>query len=77
MRKDEFRVLPDPPNWISIEDIQPGRDIEVLCLCRRNDGGVAHEVASLGSCGWTSSSSDGYVRHTITHWLPIPPEPTP
>ncbi|KQP02486.1 DUF551 domain-containing protein [Pseudorhodoferax sp. Leaf265] len=63
------------PTWLSIEDVQPGRNVEVLCLCRRNDGSAAFEVASITAGGWTSSSSDGYVRHTITHWMPVPPEP--
>ena len=66
-------------DWISVKDKLPKVDERVLCARTQTSmGGTKYITASVG-CRWNDldtkfSCSMDWV--TVTHWMPLPKDPT-
>lgn len=67
--EDGYRVGVEAtqPRWISVDDILPEKNIEVM-VC---DKGGLFGTAYYDSVGWHSSNT----CYRITHWMPLPEPP--
>ena len=70
--------------WISVDDRLPGRGIQVLVLSPNEPEWEGHKPGPTIATGWLCSSylggfdtmHDLTKHYPITHWHPLPPEPT-
>lgn len=85
---DQCYLAPQFGTWISVEDRLPLNDDEVLVFV---GGDIVQAYLKdgkwKGSCLVTNNMNDGYVNDRVicvqgshfdfvTHWMPLPPNPT-
>ena len=73
--------------WINVEDNLPEFKVEVLCFWSECGSGIAIGTLDESRCthnkagvecekDWTLYGIIGKVEYDVTHWMPLPNQPT-
>jgi len=75
----EYVKYSDLPQWVSVEERLPERDIEVLVILKGcSTGKIIQRTANIVNADDHNWESDGYEIANcwdVTHWQPLPNPP--